>query len=94
MIGLILPQFRNFFWIKAETSYIFGKGLLAQSEPRKSGIGGLDESVRLAAPGSKTLCYVEREAFNCECERHDLLVRKMQGMRVKMCFFICDPLAK
>ena len=44
-----------------------------------SGIGGLDESVRLAAPGSKTLCYVEREAFNCECERHDLLARKMQG---------------
>ena len=44
-----------------------------------SGIGGLDESVRLAAPGSKTLCYVEQEAFNCECERHDLLARKMQG---------------
>ena len=37
MIGLILPQFRNLFWIKAETSYIFGKGLLAQSEPRKKG---------------------------------------------------------
>ena len=37
MIGLILPQFRNLFWIKAETSYIFGKGLLTQSELRKRG---------------------------------------------------------
>ena len=47
-----------------------------------SGIGGLDESVRLAAPGSKTLCYVEREAFNCECERHDLLARKFKTMNL------------
>ncbi|MAK37120.1 MAG: hypothetical protein CMC15_13280 [Flavobacteriaceae bacterium] len=28
-----------------------------------SGIGGLDESVRLAAPGSKTVVYVERESY-------------------------------
>ena len=45
-----------------------------------SGIGGPDESVRLVAPGSKTLCYVEREAFNCECERHDLLLARCKAM--------------
>ena len=31
-----------------------------------SGGGGLDMGFRLAVPGARTLCYVEREAFGCE----------------------------
>lgn len=46
MIGLILPQFRNLFWIKGKTSYIFRKVLLVQSELRKNG-GGRSNLIRI-----------------------------------------------
>lgn len=38
-----------------------------------SGFGGLDLGAHLAAPGSKTVCYVEREAFSAS-----LLVARME----------------
>lgn len=38
-----------------------------------AGYGGLDLGIKLAVPGARTICYVEREAYLCE-----LLVTRMQ----------------
>jgi len=39
-----------------------------------SGIGGLEAGIRLADPGARTVCYVEREAFAAAC-----LVARMEN---------------
>ena len=52
----------------------------------EKGGGGENDSARvqLALRFNLSEAIAERNAFNCECERHDLLARKMQGHDV--CF--------
>ena len=37
-----------------------------------AGIGGLDLGIQLALPGSRTVCFVERDAFACEVLAHQM----------------------
>lgn len=37
-----------------------------------AGVGGLDLGVKLALPGARTVCFVERESFACEVLAHQM----------------------